>query len=933
MNVKLHVLSAGALFFLGQAAYAQKTKNDSVLKENKIDEVVVTGYQKKKKDEITQAQAIVSGDAIRRNSPTTSIGNSLQGRASGVYVQSANGQPGSTATIMVRGVAGVGGSSEPTYVVNGMYMNARQFSAINPADVESISILKDAAATAQYGARGANGVVVVTTKSGKSGKTNYSFESKFGFSEKLKDNNFTMMNARELLNFQNQLEHIFVTPRTDADINALAAYDHNWQKDLLRPSSIQSYLFSAQGGTKESTFYYSLGYDADNGILRYVDGLKRYTGNFGFTNKLSEKLNVGINLGLQYQVTQNFRDRNNTQNPFAAMYKYAPYEPIYNPDGSYNQKMKAGSNTVEQIRNNTIEDQRLRIPATLFAEYKMLDGLKFKTNFNGLFDWYMSTSWMKKGSNLDLTTNKVPTGSLTKNSFYAFNYTWNNSVNYKKSFGKHNLDFLGFIEYNDNFNETLNAGAYGLKSTTLSVPSITTPSDRNTFTGTKIRNTLFSLAGMVNYDYEGKYLVTGSLRRDASSRFGANNKSGIFWSTSAAWNIAKEDFMKGGFINDLKLRASYGTTGNDGSLSDYYNVANVGFDLYGNGAALFPGTYNKDEKVYIIGNPNLKWEANAVTNAGVDFSMWKRRIRGSVEVYQNKRKDFVQLVPLDKNEGAYYQYINAGDMSQKGLEAELSVDVMRKKDFQWTVRANISFQKSTLDKLADGQTERNLGTTYLKVGEAPYVFYNVRFAGVNAANGNAQYYDKNGNITETYNASDAVPITDKTPFPKSFGGFGTTIQYKGFDFSADFTFKLGGYTYNNMYAAAVDPTLAKGGRNMAQEAANMWRKEGNTGVFQKVDLNGMRDSDQWIEKSDYLRLRSLTLGYTFDKEFFGEGFPINKLRMYVQGQNLFTVTKFHGEPEVSVGSGESTALFVPGSYNLYTYPAVRTMMVGMQLEF
>jgi TonB-dependent SusC/RagA subfamily outer membrane receptor len=205
MNVKLHVLSAGALFFLGQAAFAQKSKNDSVLKENKIDEVIVTGYQKKKADEITQAQAVVGGDEIRRNSPTTSIGNSLQGRASGVFVQSTTGQPGAAATILVRGVAGVGGSSEPTYVVNGMYMTARQFSAINPADVESISILKDAAATAQYGARGANGVVVVTTKAGKAGKTHYSFETKFGFSEKLRDKNYTMMNSRELMDFQNQL--------------------------------------------------------------------------------------------------------------------------------------------------------------------------------------------------------------------------------------------------------------------------------------------------------------------------------------------------------------------------------------------------------------------------------------------------------------------------------------------------------------------------------------------------------------------------------------------------------------------------------------------------------------------------------------------------------------------------------------------------------
>lgn len=926
MNVKLRVLSAGALFFLGQVAFAQAGKKDTLTKETQIDEVIVTGYQKKKADEITQAQSVVGGDEIRRNTPTTSIGNALQGKASGVYVQSLTGQPGSVATILVRGVAGVGGSSEPAYVVNGMYMTARQFSAINPADVESISIMKDAAATAQYGARGANGVVVVTTKSGRAGKTVYSFESKFGFSEKLKDNNFKMMNSNELLNFQNQLGFLGVTPWTPEEITQLSALDHNWQKDILRPSAIQSYLFSAQGGSKESTFYYSLGYDKDTGILKDINGIDRYTGNFAFSNQVSEKLKLGVNLSAQYQETDNYLDRFNTQNPFAAMYLYAPFEPIYNPDGSYNQSMSAGSNVIEQVRNYPLHDQRLRIPVTLFGEYKIINGLKFKSNFNAIYDWFMSTSWLKKGSNLDLTVNGgVPTGQLAKNSFYGFNYTWNNSLNYTKTINGHHFDVLGFVEYNDNFNETLNASAYGLKSDQISVPSITTPSARNTFTGTKTRNTLFSLAGIVNYDYQGKYLLTGSIRRDGSSRFGANTKYGTFWSASAAWNIAKEDFMSGGFINDLKLRASYGTTGNDGTVVDYTNVTNVGYGLYGTNPTLSP--------LNTIGNPDLKWESNAITNLGIDYSFWNRRVRGSVEVYQNKRKDFIQLFPFTTEQGSYQQYSNAGDMTQKGLEAELSVDVLKSTDFTWNLHANISFQKSTLDKLANGQTERNLGTTYLKVGDTPYMFYAVRFAGVDSNNGDALYYDKNGNITNVYSASDAVPLTDKTPFPKSFGGFGTTFQYKNLDFSADFTFKLGGYTYNNMYYQAVDPLSAVSGYNVAQEAANFWQKPGDTGVFQKADSNGLRDSDQWIEKSDYLRLRSLTLGYTFDREFFGPNAPLNKVRLYVQGQNLFTVTKFHGEPEVSLGSAGSTSLFVPGSYNLYTYPAVRTIMVGMQFEF
>ncbi|WP_172282370.1 SusC/RagA family TonB-linked outer membrane protein [Chryseobacterium sp. Chry.R1] len=927
MNVKLRVLSAGALFFLGQVAFAQTVKKDTLTKEAQIDEVIVIGYQKKTQDKITQAQSVVTGDQLLQNTPTTSIGNGLQGKASGVFVQSVTGQPGSVATILVRGVSGVGGSSEPLYVVNGMYMSARQFSAINPNDVASVSILKDAAATAQYGSRGANGVVVVTTKSGFVGKTVYSFDTKFGTATKLKDNNFSMMNSRELLNFQNTLGFLGFPTRSEAEINKLAAYDHNWQKDLLRSSTIQSYLFSAQGGSNKNTFYYSLGYDKDSGILRDIDGLDRYTGRFSFTNQLSEKVKLGIDLGLQYQKTQNYLDRYNTQNPFAAMYLYAPYEPIYNADGSYNQTMSAGSNVVEQIRNYPLIDQRFRSQATLFGEYKIIDGLKFKTTFNGLYDWYMATNWLKKGSNLDLTINGTPTGQIAKNTFYGFNYTWNNSLNYVKSFGKHNIDVLGFVEYNDNFNETLNASAYGLKSDNLDTPSNTTPSARNTFTGSKVRNTLFSLAALASYDYDGRYLLTGSIRRDGSSRFGANNKFGTFWSASAAWNIAKESFFNVDFINDLKLRGSYGLTGNDGTIPDYVNVSNVGYGLYGTAPTI--------SVIQTAGNENVKWEVNKTTNLGVDFSMWNRRIKGAVEVYQNKRNDFIQLLPYTTEKGVFSAYSNAGDMTQKGLEAELNVDVIKTSDITLSFRANIAFQKSVLDRLAGNQTERLLagGYNYLKVGETPYMFYNVRFAGVDPNNGDALYYDKNGNITNVYSASDAVPITDKSPFPKSFGGFGTTFTYKGFDLNADFVFKMGGYTYNNMYLNAVDPTSALSGYNVATAAANYWKNPGDTGVFQKVDSNGIRATDQFLEKSDYLRLRSLSIGYTFDKKDFGDALPVNKIRVYAQGQNLITWTSFHGEPEVSLGSAGSTSLFVPGSYNLYTYPAVKTILMGLSVEF
>ncbi|NAW52029.1 SusC/RagA family TonB-linked outer membrane protein [Elizabethkingia argentiflava] len=933
MDLKIKVLSAGVLFFLGQIMFAQKIQRDTATSTKNIEEVVVTGYQKKKQATVSQAISVVSGDQLKQNAPTTSIGNAVQGKAAGVFVQSYTGQPGSTATILVRGVGGVGGSSEPAYIVNGMYMTARQFSAINPADVESISILKDAAATSIYGARGSNGVVVVTTKSGANMKTVFFVESKYGYSEKLKDNNFSMMNANELLNFQNKLGFLGFQQRSKQEIDRLALYNHNWQNTLLRNSAVQSFLLTAQGGSNKNTFYYSLGYDSDTGILKDVKGIDRYTGTFNFSNQLTKKLKVGVNLGFQFQETNNFLDRFNSQNPFAAMYMYAPFEPVYNSDGSYNQTMSAGSNVVEQIRTYTMNEKRFRLPATVYGEYKIFDDLKFKTTFNGLYDWYYAKNKISKGSTLDLVLYGKPTGSLSTNSFYTFNYTFNNSLNYHKNIGEHTIDVLAFTEFNRNFVETLNASAIGFKSPNLDVPDNTLPSDRSRYTGKKTISSLMSYAGILNYDYAKKYIVSGSIRRDGSSKFGENNKYGTFWSVSGAWNIAQEEFFKTDLFNDLKLRVSYGTTGNDANIIEYVNVSNVSYGIYGTYPTLYP--FRDTNNNNIQGNTNVKWETNKITGLGVDFSLMRRRLRGAVEVYQNKRKDFIQLLPFSDDEGGYSAYTNAGNITQKGLEVQVSADIIKTKDLSWALRANSSWQKSRLDKLADGERERYLGYTNLAVGEAPYTFYNVRFAGVNPETGAAQYYTKSGEITTTYNPADAVLLKGKTPFPKAFGGFGTSFKYKGFDLDADFVFKLGGYTYNNMWQMAVDPDFAVRGWNVAKEAANFWQAPGDNGVFQRINNGGggIKDSDQFIEKNDYLRFRTLTLGYTFDKSFLGEGAPVNKMRVYIQGQNLVTWTKFHGEPEVSLGSADAPMLFVPGAYNLYTYPMTKTVLMGIQLDF
>ncbi|EJL73545.1 SusC/RagA family TonB-linked outer membrane protein [Chryseobacterium populi] len=948
MNVKLRLITTGVLFFTGQALIAQTVNKDTIPKEKQIEEVIVTGYQKKSKDEIAQAQSVVTAEELKTQIPTTSVGNMLQGRASGVFSQSRNGQPGSTAEINIRGISGLIGNSEPLYIVDGIYMTSRQFNAVNPNDIESVVILKDAAGTSQYGSRGANGVVVITTKKGRNGKTQYSFESRLGFSKKISDKelNFEMMNSTQKLQYEKEMRNLGLSglpSYTAADEEALKKLDHDWQKDILRTSSLQSYIFSARGGSDKNKFYYSLGYDKDEGIVRDINGFDRYTGRFNFENNLSDKLKVGLDLGISYQYTENVRDRNNVQSPFGAMYRYNPFEPVYNSDGSYNFNLRQGLNIIEALRNNLDSEQRLRATGNIFGEYKINDALSYRMYFNTLYDNLVNTNNLKRGSQLDIIINGAAgLGSLRKTTFYSFNYIYGNRIDFKKQFNDHYVGATALVEFNNEFTENIIASGTNYKNPNSDAPSNTIPSDKNTFTGDKVRSTLFSLLGLAEYNYKKKYILTASIRQDKSSKFGENNKSGIFWSGSVAWNIGKEDFLNGGFLNDLKLRASYGTTGNDRNIPNFANVGYVAYGDYGSGANMTP--------TIITGNPDIKWETNKTTNLGVDFAFFKSRFRGAIEVYRSDRNDFIQLLPLPYESGNYAIYKNLGDMRTEGLETEFTFDIIRKENLKLSLRGNGSLPRAKILSLDGVSTQRNLGETALKVGETPYFYRLVEYAGVNAADGKALYYTDRQNpnagenfytvngrtATDTYNATaDIKDITDKSPLPKFFGGFGLSLEAYGFDLSADFTFKTGGYTYN--YQTQLLQSSASRANNMSLDAFNYWKNPGDTDVLPKPTAVGLRASDQFLEKSDYLRFRTLMIGYTFNKKVLGEDVPLNSIRMYVQAQNLLTWTSFKGDPEVAVGSGENQLLagqtFVSGSFALFSYPAVRQFMFGVQVEF
>ena len=942
MNVKLKVLTAGVLFFTGQVVMAQETKKDQ---EKEIDEVVVVGYQKKKSEVVSSAVTVVSGESMSKFSPITTGANILQGKSTGLDITSFSGKPGSGAQINVRGLGNVTttqGASNPLFVIDGVIIGNDDrsqtiFNAINPNDYESISVLKDAAAAAIYGSQGANGVIVVTTKTGKSGRPVLNFTSRLGFSEKIKDINFSMMNATQKVEYENKMAAMGITNYTaftSQEANEAIANNHDWQKDILRTSFIESYLLSVRGGNESAKYAISLGHDSDNGIIQNIHAYKRLTGRFKVDATPNKRLNLGAGMGVNYGVTQDPRDRNNVQNPIRAMYDYNPYEKVYNADGSYNSTYQ-GFPILEALKNNPEFNKNIIIDGNVYAQYKIIEGLSVKSLLGGYFNNYRYDYRILRGSFLDniLGLN----GDTSQRVDNRFKYTNTNTINYVKNFGNHNFDLLGLVEYTEFRNEVIRSRGRNFSSPTLSeLSNASTPFQ---VAGYKENYKTFSYGSFLSYDYDNKYIVTGSIRQDADSRFGANNVySQPFWSASIAWNIARENFLSNlKFINTFKVRASIGTRG-------YNNIAlNLNNVLLSGG---INGSYPTVVANNNYGNPDLKWEVTKSQNYGAELGMFNNRLRFNVDYFIDKKVDFLLSVPNYSSEGGEYATtINAGDLTNKGLELSLAYDILKSsKGFNWSVRANSTFMKYNLNKLNGSETERIQGINILREGLEPFTFYLVRSVGVNSDNGNEIYLDKDGNKTEIYSPSNVVAIDGKSPLPSIYGGFNTTFSFKGFDLNADFNFKYGNYTYN--YMARNMLNFQNGAQsNMRVDAVNYWTTKGQTDVLPKPNTTktapngvvGLQITDRFLQDASYLRLRNVSIGYTFNKQTFGESFPVNKIRISLTGQNLATWTKFEGDPEVSIGSAESQTgagqTFISGAYSLYSYPNVKTYLMGIEIEF
>ena len=910
-----------------------------------LSEVVVTnlGYLSKDTKKLSSSVSTVSSEEITRQSPTISVANALQGQAAGVQVTAANGQPGAAAYVTVRGAVSItAGSARAVYVVDGAFVPDSEASAINNADIESVSVLKDGAAAAIYGIRGANGVVVITTKRGKNQKAKFSFNTSSGFSRRALEP-FDMMNADQKIRYESIIGQGPSITATPAQLALLRSYDHDWQDDLLKEGFLLNNNFSYSGGTEDFTNYMSIGFTEDTGIVRDLDGFKRITGRYNSEYKANQTLTFGFNIGGSYEVFNTPRDINNAQNTFRAMFDYNPYEPYYardaqgnivkdaNGNPTFNTNLALGFPVHEATVNNTTQERFFRLYGRPFMNVKIVKDLNFKTQMNMNYERRQIEAFTKPNSFLDIAVgDPAARGQKTDNGWDNFDYQWTNSLNYKYSINeKHNFEATALYEYfKSNFRNyaITRKGYVNGDLPTAGTAVVGVPSTGRSEFATS------SMFANIDYDYDGKYLVSLYGRRDGSSVLGVNDKYELAKGVSVGWNITREGFMQNvKWVNNLKLRSSYGELNSTNGIGNYNAQSLFSTTPYG-------GNIGTVLTLSTVGNPNLKFEKAIKKEIGLEAALFNNKLSFSTSYFMDRRNNFIYSDNTTVGT-AFTALINAGDWTAKGYELELKGTIISTKNTNLSLYFNgaaIEREINTLNRPGDPNNQLLRGLTVNKVGYQPDEFYLVPYKGVDRANGLATYTKLDGTTTSVYTENDRI-LTGKTPYAKYEGGFGALFSYKGFDISADFVFKEGNYVYNQPWANVNSDGANTGSRNQSVTAFDYWTTLNtdalNPAPRQISGVNSYLTSTRFLEDASYIRFRNLNIGYTFSKKNF-PNFPIQDLRVYGQAQNLLTWTKFHGDPEVGISSANTNnfANAIPGQSALYSYPTLQTFLFGVSIN-
>lgn len=879
-----------------------------------VDEVVVVAYGVRKKGTTTGSMSVVK-DKIMEAVPTPSFDQALQGQASGLQVLSSSGEPGAVANFKIRGINSINAGTEPLFILDGVAVSSEDFSAINPSDIESVSVLKDASSTSIYGARAANGVIVITTKRGRVGDNGkIAVRAQYGVSS-LAYGKWDVMNTTERLNYE---EEIGLRKAGSYDRELLERTNIDWRDVVYNDAaSFYSTEIQTSGATQGGFNYFISGNIFSQDGIAVGSSYDRYTFRANLEAKINNWFKVGSNATFAYEkISEAQEGEYTTSTPISASRLMLPYWNPYKEDGSWASAADGswtGSNVnpMEWQTTNWNDTNKWKVIATAFAELRPLPGLTLRTL--GGIDFLDMRS--NNETSPDFVGNQGE-GAIGRGFSRATNLTWTNTISYLFDIkDDHHFNVLLGQEAVDNQSDAFSVIGRGQTNSYLVNLSAATRADIPT--DSRSGSTYLSFFGRAEYNYLGKYFVDLSARRDASSRFGTNSRWANFWSVGTMWNAKAESFLENvSWLDNAQLLASIGTSGNS-SIPDYDHLALVADGpIYGLEGQVLPGL-----APYSKGNEDLTWEKTTILNITMKLG-FLNRFNLTAEFYNKYTSDMLMAVPVSVVGGYSTRWSNMGAMVNRGVDLDLNVNVLKFKDFLWTVSANASYNKNEIKELYEGRDEYELSTTglFLKKGHSFGEFYTNRFAGVNPANGDALWYDKNGNLTNECLDEDKV-LVGKSYIAPWQGGFGTSLSWKGLTVSTQFSWVADRWMMNNdRYFNESNGTFVN--YNQSKKMLyDRWKKPGDVATVPRYGIAAQLDS-RFLEDASFLRWKNLMVSYTLPANLLAPLKVVENIRVYAQGQNLLTFTKFQGmDPESSM--------------NIYAaqYPMSRQFSIGLEIGF
>ena len=939
---------------------------------SEMESVVVTGYSKEKKPQFTGAATTLNNKTFENN-PVNTFDQNFQGRIPGLLSNSGSGQPGSNTRVNIRGISSISGAFvQPLYVIDGVPIASNDLATINSNDFETITILKDAGAAALYGARGGNGVIVVTTKKGKTGQTNFSYRTQIGFTQKPNPSKFDQMSSKQMLDYEEFVGGFapsltapgWVYSKKNPTYNTLPAatqarYDFlrdslannnvNYYDVLFRTGITRSHELVMSGGNTQTKYFLSLNYYDQDGVDR-KSRLERYTTRFNLdhTNgKLNVQFNSTIGFSKTYINEGTFYAGSGTANPFAMVWRAKPYENPYRTDGSVifgtstALSPKALGNLIDRSNNSLWIDRQLKAVAGLTLAYKITNEITVK-NTTGLDAALESFEGTINANSYTGTLQTYQAGLLNETYRTRLQMVNTSSLSYAKRIGYHDFEIGAFFEgvrqWNKGFGFTLYNLDPRLTGTGQSAGTLTTggaaamaQNGNTASSGFGIR----SYFANVRYTYNDKYNFNATIRRDGTSRIANDlNKEITTWAAGVSWNVNKESFFqKQNILTDLKVRATYGIVPNIGSVSTstygigslYYSLTNyLGNQLSTYGAtSSFPGSTITAIAPTTTANSNLKIESIGKLNFGLDFAFWKNRLRFNLDVYKNVTKDLFVSQPLPSTAGlqVYSMVINAGTMSNKGIEVAMSVDVVKTKNLDVTLGMNHSINTNVIEDLG-AVSEYTSGTGIIRKGLAYGTHYSFNYLGADPATGRPTYMKQDG-VTTTNNINEAGSFADfGTWMPKHVGGFTLDVRYQRFTLSALFSYQFEVRRYNNIqnWVTQGDLTYTGAVTQSTVLLTDQWQKPGDIKPIQSPAYSrGFTSLD--ISDAKFLRFRNLNISYQIPAITIGN-LKIKTSNFYIQAQNLAIWSPWSGlDPEDD------------NNISLAEFPNPRAVVIGLNINF